>query len=256
MSYQYITDRDSPNCNPGRPGGTPTHIVIHWWGLPEWGQTFQNVIDFLCRPEGNSSAHYVAEAGRVACIVSPDDRAWHAPGGNMRGIGIECNPRMSEGDIATVAELIRDIRAVYGDLPLHPHSDFVSTQCPGVWRDNLGMGELDRRARGIRPNPTSPPAPHNPSNNTEEDENMSKNACVYYTDSNKTSRYLLHNPGSGWYHEFGGGTGQGPMSGDYVNPIAAAYGTGSFASVTESHYRVIKAACERLLAAVAGEHSE
>ena len=61
----------------------------------------------------------------MACLVDPDDRAWACgdgvgvgSGGNDKSISIECNPRQSDGDNQTVAELVSNLRAVYGDLPL------------------------------------------------------------------------------------------------------------------------------------------
>lgn len=146
VSYEYITKYDSPNFAAGRPAGRPAFIVIHHWGND--GQKFQNVVNYLCRKGGNTSAHYVVEAGRVACIVDPDDRAWHAGSeGNPRGIGIECRPEMSAGDLETVAELIADLRNTYGNLPLYPHKKFVATACPGRWEGKLDW--LSRRADEI-----------------------------------------------------------------------------------------------------------
>ena len=43
------------------------------------------------------------------------------------------------------------------------------------------------------------------------------------------------------------GPGKGPTSGTYNNPVAEAFDTGSFAKITESHARVIQAACDRVL---------
>lgn len=151
MSYSNITQYDSPNYTSGRPYGIK-FIVIHWWGDPNTHPTFEGVIKTLCDPSRGASAHYVAEAGRVACIVDPDDRAWNAGDGvgvgskgNDMGIGIECNPRQSDGDYETIAELIRDLRVEYGDLPLIRHRDCSATQCPGSY----DLDRLDRLARGL-----------------------------------------------------------------------------------------------------------
>ena len=149
-----VTDvRQSPNYSQGRPAGAPTFIVCHHWGAD--GQTHQGVVNFLCRSGGNSSAHYVASAGRVTQLVSDRDRAWHAgPSGNPRGIGIECRPEMSAGDIATVKALIAAIRAEWGPLPIHGHRDYMSTACPGRWYailDQLGDGAAPAPATAASP---------------------------------------------------------------------------------------------------------
>jgi hypothetical protein len=107
-------------------------IVIHHWGLP--GQTHDGVVDFFCTTgPGETSAHFVVSAGRINCIVSPVDAAWHCPGKNATHIGIECRPEATAADYATVAELVRWLRDEYGDLPLSRHRDWYSTACPGVW---------------------------------------------------------------------------------------------------------------------------
>lgn len=143
MGYQLLTNRTSPNYSRGRHYPIK-FIVIHHWGAR--GQKFQNVVNWLCRPGGTSSAHYVVEAGKVACIVNESDRAWHAGSkGNPQGIGIECRPEATDGDYETVAQLIADIRRRRGDLPLYPHRHFMNTACPGVW----DLNRLDQMARGL-----------------------------------------------------------------------------------------------------------
>lgn len=137
--------RQSPNYSQGRPAGPPTSITIHHWGAD--GQTHDGVVAYLCRENGNTSAHYVASAGRVTELVNPDDRAWHAgAAGNSRSIGIECHPECSPDDIATVAVLVAELRSRYGDLPLVPHSHWLPTACPGRWAAHLSR--LDALARG------------------------------------------------------------------------------------------------------------
>ncbi len=153
MAYQLITQYTSPNQS-SRGGARISSITIHHWGSR--GQKFQNVVNYLCRPGGNTSAHYVVEDGRVACIVAPGRRAWHTGTnvGNDTSIGIECRPEATDGDYATVAELVRNLRAAYGDLPLKRHSDWKNTACPGVW----DLARIDRLARSA-PTPTPAPAP-------------------------------------------------------------------------------------------------
>lgn len=137
--------RQSPNYSAGRPAGAPTTITIHWWG--SYGQTHDGVVNYLCRANGNSSAHYVASAQGVTQLISDRDRAWHAGAlGNPRSIGIECRPEMTDQDFAMVAKLIAAIRAEHGDLPLRGHKDWMATQCPGVWYAQLAR--LDQMARG------------------------------------------------------------------------------------------------------------
>ena len=144
-AYKYITKFTSPNQNARN--SRIKSITIHHWGSR--GQKFDNVVHWLCQKRAGTSAHYVVEAGKVACIVDPDRRAWHA--GNSRGnhesIGIECRPEATEGDYATVAALVADLRAVYGNIPLKRHKDWTSTACPGVW----DIAKIDRLARGVKP---------------------------------------------------------------------------------------------------------
>ena len=151
MSYQDITQYNAACFTPGRPYGI-TSITIHWWGDPSDGPTFDGVIRTFTSGARGTSAHYVVEDGRVACLVAPGDRAWACgdgvgvgSGGNDTSISIECNPRQSDGDYRTVAELVRDLRAVYGDLPLYPHSRWFNTRCPGTY----DLSRIDRIARGL-----------------------------------------------------------------------------------------------------------
>lgn len=146
MTYQSITSRSSPNHSGARTKRV-TSITIHHWGAP--GQSFDGVVSYLCRPAGTSSAHYVVEDGRVACIVDPDQIAWHAGvrARNEDSIGIECRPEATDGDYATVAELVRELRAAYGDLPLKHHRDWKATACPGIW----DLKRLDALARAGAP---------------------------------------------------------------------------------------------------------
>jgi len=149
MSYNYITDRNSPNYTPasqtmatwGR-NRSVEGIVIHWWGDPNTNPTFEGVVDYLCRAGGSSSANYVATGTRrrVACIVSPDDSAWASNSANPWTVSIECDPRCRDEDYDVIAELVADIRSAYGDIPLYWHKNFANTTCPG----NYDVDRIDR----------------------------------------------------------------------------------------------------------------
>jgi hypothetical protein len=145
MSYQYITNRNSPNYTPAAQVAAVFGLAraiegytYHWWGDPSTQPTFDGVVSWLCRPGGGSSAHYVLEEGRVACIISPLDAAWHSGNarGNARTIGIEMNPRASEGDYRTAAEFSAQLMDAFGDQLKYRHSDWFQTQCCGVYDVN------------------------------------------------------------------------------------------------------------------------
>lgn len=164
MSYQYLTQYDAACYTPGRPYGIDS-ITIHWWDDPSRHPTFDGVVNTFVTGARQTSAHYVAEAGKVACLVAPGDRAWACgdgvnvnSGGNDRSISIECNPRQSDGDYDTIAQLIADLRATYGDLPLHPHRHWSSTGCPGTYDLNR-LDRLDRAKRGQKPAASAPARP-------------------------------------------------------------------------------------------------
>lgn len=123
--------------------GTPTEILIHHWGVD--GQTHEGIVEFFERKSTGTSAHFVVSAGRIHCIVSPQDVAWHAGDWsvNLRSIGIECRPEATDADYAAVAWLIAHLRETYGPMPLRPHNKYASTACPGRY----DLARLDAEAR-------------------------------------------------------------------------------------------------------------
>lgn len=143
--YEYITQYDSTGYNGY---ATEDCIVVHWWGDPSTNPSFDGVVASLMG-QREASAHYVLESGKVACLIAPGLRAWHVARNdfqrvmvgiydiNSHSIGIECNPRMTAGDIETLCQLIADLWVDYGKVPVYGHKDFMATQCPGVYYDKL-----------------------------------------------------------------------------------------------------------------------
>lgn len=156
MAYKFLTQynalRFTPNALVTSAFGFPriiTNITLHWWGRPEWLQTFESVVRFFCELNSTqTSAHEVISDGVVACLVDHSNAAW-ANGnakGNAQSITLECNPRMSAGDFETVCERVADIWIMYDQILLvTEHRDWFATECCGTYR----KGEVAARALQI-----------------------------------------------------------------------------------------------------------
>lgn len=155
MSYKYEKKYNSPNFTLGKYSkkvfGYDRKIegfTVHWWGDPKNKPSYEGVRSYLCRKNGNTSAHLVVTGTgrRASCIVNYNDVAWHSGNawGNARTIGIELDPRGRESDKDVFAEVLADLRSAFGDKPLYMHSHFSNTQCPGVYKKLLK--DLDKRS--------------------------------------------------------------------------------------------------------------
>lgn len=128
-----------------------TGITIHHWGAE--GQRFEDVANYLSRPNGNTSAHFVVEGGRAACLITPANAAWHSGSavGNATTIGIECRPEMTEADFTSLVELIVYLEGIYGDMKIFGHKDWFNTACPGKYYHKLA--NLIDRVNEAKANP-------------------------------------------------------------------------------------------------------
>lgn len=133
------------DASPNHAGRRPTNVklqgvVVHWWDDPKKNPTLSGVRSWFKNPASQVSAHYVVESGTVVQMVRDDNVAWHAGSKhwNERLIGIECNPRMSAGDLETLAQLIADLERKHGQLLIYKHSDVnKSTRCPGTYAGKI-----------------------------------------------------------------------------------------------------------------------
>lgn len=152
MTYQLLEQYSSAFVGPVM---VPKGFAIHWWGDPAEKPTFNAIVNVLLERgrQESASVNFIAEAGIVACLVSPTRVAW-AQGdggsgwGNLNLVSIECNPRCTAGDRETVAELMADQHILNGvPLVAYPHKNFTATQCPGVWEQYIPW--LVARAKAI-----------------------------------------------------------------------------------------------------------
>lgn len=144
-----LTRKKSPNKGypDGAKGGNkPKKIIIHHWGVD--GQKLVNAVSWLCNLKSQVSAHYVVEAGKVVKLMNDTDCAWHAgsKAQNTTSIGIECRPECTKADRETVVELIADLYAKHGVLPIVGHKDVAATSCPGRWYKYINSIEREAAA--------------------------------------------------------------------------------------------------------------
>ena len=164
----YTIDYRNAAHTGGRRSDDPIGILIHHWGID--GQSHDNVVRYLAssRPNNPTSAHSVISAGRVTEMVKWGTIAYHARSANPQWIGLECRPEMSKADLETVIEYCADIEAYYSkSMQYGRHSDYVATQCPGRWTDQIhtiinGVNRIHReKGRLHLAGSSSAPAPRN-----------------------------------------------------------------------------------------------
>lgn len=134
-------------------------VTIHWWNDPKFNPTYHATCSYLSRANGNTSAHFVVQGSKVACLVSPENAAWHAGSaqGNAQTIGIEMSPWATMEDMATLASLIRFLEQAYGkSLMIYRHQDWSATACPGTYATRIE--ELVRLVNAGPSGATSSPA--------------------------------------------------------------------------------------------------
>lgn len=105
------------------------HIVLHTMEAPEKPKTAENVAAWFAGDSApKASAHYCVGADGVIQCVRDEDTAWHAPGANATGIGIEMvgyaaqspdqwNDDYSKTMLEQVALLVIDLAKKHG-IPL------------------------------------------------------------------------------------------------------------------------------------------
>ena len=108
MAYPFV---ESPHVK--RTGGRRIDlIVIHTMERDEKGTSAENCAQWFRNPAANVSAHYCVDDDSIVQCVRDQDVAWHAPGANHDGIGIEHAGRARQsgrewGDAYSVAMLER-----------------------------------------------------------------------------------------------------------------------------------------------------
>lgn len=119
-------------------------IVIHTMESPEKPDTAESVAAWFAGPNApQASAHYCIDADSIVACVRDTDVAWHAPGANHNGLGLEHAGRAAQ----SAAEWNDD----YSSRLLDLSSELVAQKCakydiPAVW---LSPAQLRAGKRGI-----------------------------------------------------------------------------------------------------------
>jgi N-acetyl-anhydromuramyl-L-alanine amidase AmpD len=119
-------------------------IVIHTMESPEKPDTAESVAAWFAGPTApQASAHYCIDADSIVECVRDTDVAWHAPGANHNGLGLEHAGRAAQ----TSAEWDDE----YSQRMLDLSAELVAQKCakydiPAVW---LSPAQLRAGKRGI-----------------------------------------------------------------------------------------------------------
>jgi N-acetyl-anhydromuramyl-L-alanine amidase AmpD len=85
--YPFV---EAKHYNRGRKGGRIDLIVIHTMEAPEKPTTAESVAAWFASADAPpASAHFCIDQDSIVQCVRESDTAWHAPGANHNGIGIE-----------------------------------------------------------------------------------------------------------------------------------------------------------------------
>jgi N-acetyl-anhydromuramyl-L-alanine amidase AmpD len=85
MGYPFVP---SPHCTPTA-GRRIDVVVIHSMEMDETVTTAEHCAGWFQNASAKVSAHYCVDAHSIVQCVREQDVAWHAPGANSDGIGIE-----------------------------------------------------------------------------------------------------------------------------------------------------------------------
>jgi N-acetyl-anhydromuramyl-L-alanine amidase AmpD len=120
MSYPFVA---SPNVN--HTGGRQIDVVvIHTMEMDEKGDTAESCAQWFANPRSQVSAHYCVDDNSIVQCVKEEDIAWHAPGANHNGIGVEHAGRAAQrapewadaystAMLAISAKLVADVTSRY-----------------------------------------------------------------------------------------------------------------------------------------------
>ena len=86
---------ESPNKHEGRIKELRL-IVWHDMEMPEYTDTAERCANYFHSPKAKVSAHICADPDSVVECVKPQDTAWHAPGANADGYGVELAGRANQ----------------------------------------------------------------------------------------------------------------------------------------------------------------
>jgi N-acetyl-anhydromuramyl-L-alanine amidase AmpD len=118
-------------------------IVIHTMEMDEKGDTAESCARWFQNPIAKVSAHYCVDNNSIVQCVRDEDVAWHAPGANHDGIGVEHAGR--------AAQTGRDWSDPYSTTMLERSATLVAELCrkhgiPATW---LYPADLKAGKRGI-----------------------------------------------------------------------------------------------------------
>jgi N-acetyl-anhydromuramyl-L-alanine amidase AmpD len=112
MAYPFVP---SPHMTPTT-GRRIDVVVIHSMEMDETATTAERCAAWFQNPSAKVSAHYCVDSDSVVQCVREQDVAWHAPGANSDGIGIEHAGRAAQTTADWLDEYGRAMLALSAEL--------------------------------------------------------------------------------------------------------------------------------------------
>lgn len=257
MTFSKLTTKTSGNAGQysSRNGAKIDRIILHHCA----STSLSGVLSMMSTGSREVSANYViGNGGEIVGVVPEEYRAWTSGSASWDGRAVTFEIvnetgapdwRISDKAFDATARMLADLSTRYGitlsrtTVVTHQelynlHGASYPTACPGPYL----QPRIDRLISLAKTYLTG-----STTSEGQEEEDEMKNCGFYYTRAKDGAIvYLIANLGSGAYHEYSDGRKGKAMSGSYNNPVAAALGTGSYASITESHANAIKASCDKV----------
>lgn len=140
-------------------------VTYHWWNRPELiaDSDHDNIVKMFLRNFTNGAAptvNYVASAGKLTLLASPDLVTWTSGNGNATTIGVECSPHFTDALYRKLGWLHDQLEQRYNKtLAIYVHKEWMQTECSPIDKSRIRREADQWKAERNQPAPKPAPTP-------------------------------------------------------------------------------------------------